>query len=401
MSWDEFESTHRLPAPSGPGARRPFGTTWWGRAWIEALEERARLDAGRLSRGKSYARSGAVRSLHVAPGEVTAQVQGGRAVPYDVRLTLKAFTQKQWDRVLDVVAARIAHAAALVDGELPHDLVEDVRQAGLNLLPGAGDLRTRCTCPDWGDPCKHGAALCYVVADLLDNDPFELLLLRGRSRDAVLAALRARRSGTDATTTTTDAVDVDAAEAFARPPAPLPELPLPPARPGRPSPLPAAPPDAPVSPADLNALAVDAAHRAWELLTGAGDGGLTLSAEEDLARRAVAVLGTPALDRLAKRAGLPPRQLSRRAAAWLRGGRHALAVLEDTWTPDDADVYEGVAALGGNAHVWRNQVSDASDSRQLRLGRDGLWYPLKRVGTVWELAAAPAADPRDAVAALA
>ena len=380
---------------------RRYGSTWWGRAWLTALEERGRLDARRLRRGQEYARTGMVRSLDVSPGEIRATVRGSRPRPYDVTVTMRAFTGDEWDRVLDAAAARIGHAAALLDRELPADLVDELAAAGLSLLPEAGEVAMTCSCPDEAVPCKHQAAVCYVVAELVDRDPFELLLLRGRSRPDILDGLRQRRSGTDAPAPpAAPSDDCDAAEAFARTPAPLPDLPLPPPRPGRPGPLAGAPNDVPVSPGDLHALAADAAQRAWELVTGAGDGGLSLTQDEDLSRRAGALLGTPALDRLAKRAGLPPRQLSRRAAAWLRGGRSALSIIEDTWTPDDSDVYEGVAALGGNAHVWRNQVSDASDSRQLRLGRDGLWYPFTRVGTVWELAAPPAADPREAVAAM-
>jgi uncharacterized Zn finger protein len=394
-----FETRHRLPAPKGPGARRPFGTTWWGRAWIDALEHRARIDPGRLSRGRSYARSGAILTLDVAPGVVSASVQGGRAVPYETRVTLRAFRDDEWERLLDVVSARIAHAAALLDGELPAELVADVAAAGLSLLPEPGTLSFRCTCPDWGDPCKHAAAVCFLVADLLDNDPFELLLLRGRTRDEVLSALRARRSGGSAPV---EAVreddDVEAREAFARAPAPLPDLPMPPSRPGRPVPLVGEPPGTTVRGADLQALAADAAQRAWELLTGTGTGGLDLTVEEDLARRAAALLGTKALDRLAKRSGIPPRQLSRRAQAWARGGREALGVLDETWPPDEADVAEAVAALGAGAHAWQNRVSDASDARQLRLGRDGRWYPFRRAGNAWELTGPPHADPAVAIA---
>jgi hypothetical protein len=333
---------------------------------------------------------------------VTAVVKGSRPVPYDVRVEWPPFTEAEWDRVLGVVSARIAHAAALLDGDLPHALVADVEAAGLSLLPGPGDLTLRCSCPDPAVPCKHLAAVCFVVADLLDADPFELLLLRGRSRNDVLASLRALRSGTAPVSPPPDgADDVEAREAFARLVAPLPDLPLPPPRPGRPAPVVGDPPHGTVTAADLAALAADAAQRAWELVTGAGDGGLVLSVDEDLVRRVVGLLGTPRLDALAKRANGPARVLSRRARAWALGGAGALAVLDSTWSPDPGDVGEAVAVLGGGAHVWLNQVSDAADSRQLRLGRDGLWYPLHRRGGAWELAGAGAADPAVAVAALA
>jgi hypothetical protein len=250
--------------------------------------------------------------------------------------------------------------------------------------------------------CKHAAATCYVVAEALDRDPFELLLLRGLERVGVLNALRARRGGGEAPVEVDAEVDdgVDAVTAFARELGPLPQPPLPPARPGRPAPLAAEPPAGTVRSGDLHALAVDAAARAWEMLAVGGDGALSLSREQDLARRAVALLGTKALDSLAKRAGVSPTLLARRAVAWQHGGVGALAVMDEEWTPEYPDLAEGVAALGSGGDVSRNRVSDAADVRQLRLGRDGLWYPMRRVRGAWEVVGPPSADPREVAALL-
>ena len=172
-----------------------FGRTWWGRAWLEALEQRARLDPDRLPRGRDYARSGAVGELTLAPGEARAQVQGRKTQPYEVRIRVRRFTDDEWDRVLEAISARLGHAAALLDGELPPEIADDAASAGLDLLPGGGELGPRCSCPDDADPCKHSAAACYLLTDALDADPFTLFLLRGRTRDQVLAGIRARRRG--------------------------------------------------------------------------------------------------------------------------------------------------------------------------------------------------------------
>src|SRR5271170_5451120 len=181
--------------PMSPG-QPDFGRTWWGRAWLEALEQRARLDPDRLPRGRDSARSGAVGDLTLAPGEARARVRGRKTQPYEVRIRVRRFTDEEWDRVLTAISARLGHAAALLDGELPPQIAEDAAAAGLDLLPGGGEIGPRCSCPDEADPCKHSAAACYLVADALDADPFVLLLLRGRSRDQVLAGVRTRRRGT-------------------------------------------------------------------------------------------------------------------------------------------------------------------------------------------------------------
>ncbi|MDQ6838144.1 MAG: SWIM zinc finger family protein, partial [Actinomycetota bacterium] len=193
-----------LGEPTLTGRRRSFGTSWWGRAWVDALEGRARLDPNRLPRGRTYARQGTVGELRLAAGAITADVQGSRDWPYQVRVRVRVFDNNEWDRVLDSLAAEIGHLAALLDGELPPRVAADVRTAGLDLLPGPGELQPRCSCPDWADPCKHAAAVCYLVADALDEDPFGLLALRGRDRKEVLAGLRARRRPAMATATAPD-----------------------------------------------------------------------------------------------------------------------------------------------------------------------------------------------------
>ncbi len=180
---------------AAPGSRRGFGQTWWGRAWVDALEQRARLDPNRLPRGRSYARRGTVGELTIAAGEVRATVTGSRVEPYEVRVRVRTYSPEEWDAVLDALAGRLGHAAALLDGELPHEVAGELREAGLDPLPGAGEVQPRCSCPDWADPCKHSAAVCYLVAEVLDEDPFVVFELRGRPRIELLAGLRARRGG--------------------------------------------------------------------------------------------------------------------------------------------------------------------------------------------------------------
>ncbi|WP_178880291.1 SWIM zinc finger family protein, partial [Streptomyces acidiscabies] len=179
--------------PPARGSRAPFAESWWGRAWLRALEESS-LDSGRLSRGRTYARGGAVGPVTVAPGSVAAPVQGSRRTPYRSKVTVEQLTDRQWDRLLDMIAERAANIAALLDGEMPAGLADDAAAAGVPLLPGPRDLDPGCSCPDWGYPCKHAAALCYQVARLLDRDPFVLLLLRGRGERELMDELGRRNT---------------------------------------------------------------------------------------------------------------------------------------------------------------------------------------------------------------
>ena len=503
-------SPSRRPPPSrrpglAPGTRRGFGRTPWGAAWVNALETRARLDPNRLPRGRTYARWGHVGPLSVRPGRVEASVMGSRSSAYRVWIRVRELTATEWEALLDLISSEVGFAAALLDGELPPELVDLARAAGLDLLPGAGDLQPNCSCPDWAEPCKHAAAVCYLVGDVLDADPMAVLLLRGRSSEEVMAGLRARRSegpaGAGSASSSGDGSDfasdpgVPAAALYRRhqapppphsslptqplptqplptptvptqplptpsvprpsvptqplptpdvptptvPTPPLPTPPLPPAHPGRPAALISdPPPGSGLTSSALAALAADAARRAHALALGSGqaDAALGLDLAADRARRAADLLngttagragglnGTTAgraggglndtsagraagglsgaglsgaglpsarglsgpgglsIDTLARAAGLSTRQLLREALAWIQGGTSALEVLEGSWIPEASELDEARSALGPGAKAWRNRIT--AGDRQIRIGRDGRWYPYRRSGESWD-----------------
>jgi uncharacterized Zn finger protein len=182
--------SHGIKAQTRRGA---FGKTWWASRWIAALE---RLVNPRLARGRSYARTGQVVSLEVGREGVKAVVQGSRPKPYDVTITFKRLTDAEWDRVVDAMAAEALYAARLLSGEMPEQIEEVFAAAGTSLFPtDAHDMRTTCSCPDTANPCKHIAAVHYLLGERFDEDPFLMFLLRGRSRDEIVAALRERRGG--------------------------------------------------------------------------------------------------------------------------------------------------------------------------------------------------------------
>jgi uncharacterized Zn finger protein len=170
--------------------RREVGANWWARLWLEALE---RFGWGeRLRRGRAYARSGEVQSIEVKPGRVEARVRGSRPRPYVVRLTLPVLDDATWTRVIAVLAGQIRYAAPLLAGEMPETIVEAFAEAGAHLFPHPDEpFVAECSCPDSANPCKHIAAMHYVLGNELDRDPFLLFRLRGRSREALTIGLRA------------------------------------------------------------------------------------------------------------------------------------------------------------------------------------------------------------------
>lgn len=378
--------------------RQTFGHTWWGQAWVEALEASAGLDTGRLSRGRTYARKGSVGTVTVGPGYATASVQGSHGHVYRTDVGVKTLASSEWEQVAAAIGTRAAHVAALLDGELDPGIVADAESADVKLLPGAGDLRWDCSCPDWAEPCKHAAALVYLLANELDRDPFLLFLLRGLPRDELMALVRAHRAGPGATAPTQAERGVSADAAWNRLPMgerlpPLPaivaDLPVP-RHPGRHTPLDATdiPRDVGLDPHQLDRLAEDAVERAWAMLADGLSSGLHASSRADLARRAATSRDLDAIAHLSRRAGVPPARLDGWAKAWLSGGDTAVAILADpadTWSTDQARLEAGREALVEAGHT-RPSIGLSWNSLRTRggillvLGPDDQWYAVQEVG---------------------
>lgn len=186
-----------LPVEDGIRARSKRGAiaqTWWSERFIEVLE--SIIVGGRLQRGRTYARKGQVIDLTLDAGAVTARVQGSRPRPYRVRIGLTAFGKAEWATVCQALADHAWYTAKLLAGEMPPDIEDVFTSVGLSLFPAsAEELSMDCTCPDWSVPCKHLAAVFYLLAESFDEDPFGILAWRGRERDDLLATLSALRTG--------------------------------------------------------------------------------------------------------------------------------------------------------------------------------------------------------------
>jgi uncharacterized Zn finger protein len=195
MWWRERGSAKAIPVEGGLTARSTrgaIGQTWWSARFIEVLESIG--VGGRLNRGKKYARDGQVVSMRVEAGSVTAQVQGSRPRPYAARIGLATFGKVEWAQVERAMADSAWYAAKLLAGEMPPDIEDVFTSVGLTLFPAsARDLSMDCNCPDHGVPCKHLAAVFYLLAESFDDDPFAILALRGRDRQTLLENVRDRR----------------------------------------------------------------------------------------------------------------------------------------------------------------------------------------------------------------
>lgn len=166
---------------------------WWVQRWLELLD--SYRFKKRLERARNYAREGHVLSMEFNNAEVIAKVQGSEAEPYQVLLNLDPFTNEDWSYIINTLAEKALYSAQLLAGQMPESIEQVFIKNGLNLFPYTlTDIRSRCSCPDKANPCKHIGAVYYQLGDRLSEDPFVMFRLRGRSKTQLLAALRQQRS---------------------------------------------------------------------------------------------------------------------------------------------------------------------------------------------------------------
>ncbi|MFF2846024.1 SWF or SNF family helicase [Streptomyces sp. NPDC058001] len=430
-SYEQERTFAALPPARGKG----FAQTWWGRTWLKALEDTA-LETAQLKVGRALARAGAVGAVSVRPGRITAVVQDRDGTRHRADVLWQRLTDEEWARFLDMAVQRAGHIAALLDRDMPPDLVEDAAGVGVELLPAIGDLEPECNCEAW-DHCGHTAALCYHVGRLLDQDPFILLLLRGRNERAILDELQVR-SITQGNVTPADEADsgqadgddrddnaregVDAVEAFAAESV-LPSLPGPAALPLEPSLPPSLDTDAQpapgVDPEALEFLALQAAVEAHQLLSDALSPRheqrpveADLTPDQDAVRLAAGRPGARATARLADGSGRDAQEIARAIRAWTYGGRAALTALEDAWEPDADTMARARAAvdsawddderptLSAETNRWTTVGTEqrGRTRTQVRLGRDGRWWPFREEHGHWAPAGPASHDPATALA---
>jgi uncharacterized Zn finger protein len=192
--WDgygHYEPTKPIEVKGGIKAqskRGSFAQSWWAKRWVKTLES---FNMGaRLSRGKSYARKGQVTSIKIDAGLVRAKVQGSNPTPYSVTIKVRTLNGSEWELLAEKLALKPIFAAKLLAGEMPEDIDSAFKEIGLSIFPETlDDLETDCSCPDWSNPCKHIAAVYYLLGEEFDRDPFLIFKLRGVDMDEFMSIL--------------------------------------------------------------------------------------------------------------------------------------------------------------------------------------------------------------------
>ncbi|MCK9218738.1 MAG: SNF2-related protein [Bacteroidales bacterium] len=161
-----------------PKQRIKFGQTWWGQQWLNSLTH---IDFdNRLPRGRAYAGNGSVKDIIIINNSISARVQGSRPSPYKVKINIPQFSVAQKKNLIDEIAKNPLILSKLLNREIPEELNRLALNSNIRIFPGSWkDFGMDCSCPDWAVPCKHLAAVIYIIANEIDVNPFTLFKLRG------------------------------------------------------------------------------------------------------------------------------------------------------------------------------------------------------------------------------
>ena len=168
--------------------RKTYGNTWWGKQWLNAFNH---IDySNRLPRGRSYANRGFVTSIAIDGNRISAKVKGSRRTPYRVDIAIPVFSGSEKARILGEIMENPLFLSQLLNRTLPTELHDSLQKIEVSLFPGSwSDLSGGCSCPDWAVPCKHMAAVLYLVANEIDKNPFLVFSLHDFDLITGLAAV--------------------------------------------------------------------------------------------------------------------------------------------------------------------------------------------------------------------
>ena len=164
-------------------SRTGSGRSWWAKEWLRRLE--AMGLRGRLGRGKNYAASGQVVAMEIAGNRVTAKVQGTRPDPYVATVGFRMPEGEARARIVAALRGEPMLVARLLADDLPTEVEAIFRTAGCDLFPGGKlgpgtyDMTTKCSCPDYANPCKHSVAMLMILGEEIARRPATLVELRG------------------------------------------------------------------------------------------------------------------------------------------------------------------------------------------------------------------------------
>ncbi len=164
----------RAPAPVKLDGRK-ITTTFWGNSWSKNLEAYSDY-ANRLPRGATYVRNGSVVDLVIKPKRVEAIVAGSET--YTITIDIAGLPKGTWSKIKQDCSASIDSLLDLLAGRFSDGVMQRLTRQKEGLFPSPGEIKMKCSCPDYSDCCKHLAAVMYGIGSRLDKQPELLFVLR-------------------------------------------------------------------------------------------------------------------------------------------------------------------------------------------------------------------------------
>jgi uncharacterized Zn finger protein len=183
---------------------RTIASSFWGKGWCDHMDSFSDF-SNRLPRGRTYVRNGSVVHLEIREGEVEAMVSGSEL--YKVKVEISPLKAAKWKAIQKRCAGRIGSMLELLQGRLSGEVMSVVSDSKEGLFPLKGEIKFKCSCPDWASMCKHVAAVFYGVGNRLDTQPELLFKLRGVDPGELVAGeLALTTAGADADVLAADQV---------------------------------------------------------------------------------------------------------------------------------------------------------------------------------------------------
>ncbi len=369
----------------------------WGSAWLTRLERASAFSDEALERGRAYALHDWQLEVDLQPGRAEALARSGPRIRNRASIEAPLLSEADWSIVIGLIADSSARTAALLDHDLDLAILGEAKSKGVHLIPPPQSLVASCSCRNWGELCKHSSAVVFLLADVFDEAPFDLLLWRGLPYEDLVEQVRQARRSTNTvlgpqastepsseTSSVTAGTDqaagskpqpamemVAALDAWNRTQIPLPQPLQAPDKPAEIPPYPSdAPSNAPFTGAGLHSLVVDAVLRAHRQRQGAEGSMLDLTVDADLARRAALLEGSDDWATLVLHSQRPARELSRQANAWRVAGSAGVQITQSS-----------------------RETLEINKFVQFRKNDDGQWFRFEKVSGRWLLISGPASDP--------
>ncbi|MEA1910831.1 MAG: SNF2-related protein, partial [Spirochaetota bacterium] len=88
-------------------------------------------------------------------------------------MTITPFKKKEKERIVSIISSNPYYMSQLEGRMLPTELHHELSKEKIMLFPSTWkQMGMKCSCPDWAVPCKHLAAVVYIIANEIDKNPF-------------------------------------------------------------------------------------------------------------------------------------------------------------------------------------------------------------------------------------